>query len=533
MDVNGISIAANDFSNSLFSYAALPLNFGSDTDSTATLAFSFPDVGKLQLIARHALFPSGELMLGSSNGFVVRPFAMDVTVAGNPAATDPSGGVLATAGTPFTATVRAVLWDSADDSNNDGQADGHGDTDPANNTNLANNTAALNFGQEAPGGESVRIGADLVLPVGGNSPALSGATVAAGYSSGIASTTNLRFDEVGVIELRTEINDGNYLDLDTPETTKIWGRSSYVGRFTPAAFGVAMNTPQFGTTCGLGGFSYLGDTFTYTTAPVITVTALNASGATTQNYTGSWIKMTNTDLSGRTYVAETGTLDVSGLPGTGADPSIADTGSGTVGLTFDAGTGLLFQRGDPVAPFNAEIELQINVADADGITFGSNPARVGQATAGLGIGFDAGKTTRWGRLAFENAYGSELVDLPVPLHTEYYDGVSWVRNTNDTCTTLTTTDLNMTPVPGGLVSTPAIGNAPLAAGDADLSLSAPGLGNVGRFDLEFDISGTGANLPFLFYDWDDDTSHDDNPNARASFGLYSGRPALIYVRELY
>jgi hypothetical protein len=38
---------------------------------------------------------------------------------------------------------------------------------------------------------------------------------------------------------------------------------------------------------------------------------------------------------------------------------------------------------------------------------------------------------------------------------------------------------------------------------------------------------------WLRYDWDNTTPGDENPSARASFGIYKGNPRHIYMRELY
>ncbi len=52
-----------------------------------------------------------------------------------------------------------------------------------------------------------------------------------------------------------------------------------------------------------------------------------------------------------------------------------------------------------------------------------------------------------------------------------------------------------------------------------------------------DLGATGANLPWLRYDWPEDGNLDglldDDPQARATFGIWSGRDQLIYMREVY
>src|SRR6202140_2426437 len=166
----------------------------------------------------------------------------------------------------------------------------------------------------------------------------------------------------------------------------------------------------------------------------MTVTAVAAAGSTARNYTGAFLKLINSTLTGRTYAPTPAnpTLDSSGLPPTAADPAITDLGSGQATLTFSAGTGLLFTRGAAVAPFTANIALSINVIDSDGVA-APNPVAFGSAT---GISFSPSATQYYGRLALRDAVGSELLDLPMALTTQYYLSTSqgFTTNTADTCT---------------------------------------------------------------------------------------------------
>jgi MSHA biogenesis protein MshQ len=318
--------------------------------------------------------------------------------------------------------------------------------------------------------------------------------------------------------------------------------------------------PQFTTACTAGAFTYMGQAFGYTTAPVLTVTAKAAAGVgntTTQNYTGAFWKITNTSLTGRSYAAGTGTLDTGGLPGTATDPAIADLGNGVGTLTFNAGTGLAFQRGlAPIAAFDAEIKLAINVIDDDNIIYTANPAAFGDTTPGNGIAFSAGKAMRWGRLATNSVYGSELLDLPVPLTAQYWvdlDGAGagtdegFITHTADVCTGIAAGNVMISPGTDPL--TPAdtalvVASNPFVGGSWHTTpagpytrLTAPGAGKHGSVNLEIDLSGAG--LTWLQYDWDgvdqlsDANLFDDNPSALATFGVYQGNERGIFLRELY
>lgn len=223
---------------------------------------------------------------------------------------------------------------------------------------------------------------------------------------------------------------------------------------------------------------------------------------------------------------------------------ILDLGNGTGTLTFSAGSGLRFDRSGPVAPFAAELSLGIAVIDADGVAYASNPFQLGSATPGSGIAFSSGKTMRYGRLTLGNAHDSELVTLAVPLRAEYYDVSGFVVHTDDGCTSIGSANFGTTArSPAGLATTPAIANVPLSCGDAGLTLSAPG--QTGYADLLVNLSAvdvstswgiiTGADLPWLQFDWTSDGTGlpDDDPTARATFGIYPGQHPVIFRREIY
>jgi len=59
--------------------------------------------------------------------------------------------------------------------------------------------------------------------------------------------------------------------------------------------------------------------------------------------------------------------------------------------------------------------MTVRKDDADGVAFAGNPAKFGDATAGNGIAFSAGKAQRFGRLRLQNAYGPDALALRVPV----------------------------------------------------------------------------------------------------------------------
>jgi MSHA biogenesis protein MshQ len=320
-----------------------------------------------------------------------------------------------------------------------------------------------------------------------------------------------------------------------------------VGRFVPDHFAVSLNTPAFGTACGAGAFTYVGQAFNYSVQPVITVQAQNVANATTTLYAGSWWRLTNASLTGKSYTAASGTLDASGAPGT--DPVIADAGMGSGTLTFSSGTGFLFTRTTPVLPFNAETSLAINVIDADSVAYAGNPASFGTASAGNGIGFDNGKEMRFGRLDLDNANGSELNILQVPIEAEYWNGTAFITNTADSCTAIAANNIALANYTGNLnaCDTSVVTGGIFAAGRGSLRLTAPGNANAGSTVLTVNLGAsgsgstciagastpvTGASLPYLRGNWTGG-AYDQDPISSATFGIYPGADEVIYIREIF
>ncbi len=62
-----------------------------------------------------------------------------------------------------------------------------------------------------------------------------------------------------------------------------------------------------------------------------------------------------------------------------------------------------------------------------------------------------------------------------------------------------------------------------------LTLGSPGLDNQGHIDLSYDL----ASYPWLRGDWDGDSSYDDSPTSRATFGIYKANDRVAFIRELY
>lgn len=378
-----------------------------------------------------------------------------------------------------------------------------------------------------------------VLPASGCASLTTGAFSAAG---GTLTSHTARYDEVGVIA--ATFIDSTFAAVDANDTPAsctgyhVCSGAVTIGRFVPDHFDVSANLAAFAPGCG--SFTYLGQSFGWRTPLQLTVTAKNRAGAPTLNYTGGLWKLTPAGLTGQTWSAMTGTVEAVGsLPAhavteLGAGQGRIDIGVGNPG----AGGGLRFRRSGLATPFDASLNFSIHMADADGVTPTVHPY------TRSGVGFDDGNPAtsqdaqmRFGRLRLQNAHGSELLTLPVPMTSQYWNGQGFVTNGGDHCASLPAPTLTFFPQTANnqLASgeTTASQNTPFVAGNGNLRLSAPGAGNYGYVDV-------GANAPeWLRYDWDgidqggDGALHDDNPRARATFGKRNSGGRLIIRREIY
>ncbi len=499
------------------------------TNGQAVVTAKYKDVGSIRIALKDDTTVNAELpagITGATANFVVKPYELVLSgiadAAGtvvNPQAADASGAVFLAAGAPFRATVTV--------------RDAEGSTTP-------------NYGRETPA-EGVRLGVQLVAPLGGANPAIGSGVGFGAFVGGVATGTDFTWPEVGILRALPGVGDGDYLtagDVTGPLSERI-------GRFIPSRFAVALNAPTFLTACGAGGFTYQGQSFGYGTAPVITATAVAAGGTTTTNYTGAFFKLTNATLAGRSYTGAAA-LDTSGLPATGVDPAIATLSGGIATLTFGSGTGLKFVKGAPQAPFQANVQLAIDVIDADGVAAVGvaplgNPVTFGSAGS---IAFDAGQQIRYGRARVGTAVGSERVDLPVPMRAEYFASAAagFVTNVGDVCTTNVslafsgyTESLSAGETcvrDGGAPGASGMGCAvpaplgqrysePPASGDFNLRLAAPGAGNQGSVVIT-------ATVPdYLRFDWNAGAAGDENPSGQATFGIFGGESRQIYTREIY
>jgi uncharacterized repeat protein (TIGR01451 family) len=495
------------------SWSNLSLTFQANKPSVA-LTFRYGDVGRVTLNLKDSTDK------GASATFTVRPSELVLEVrrardnVPNPGASDGTGLGFATAGEELRGSVQACAL-------------------PAGSTSGC--VAAPNFGKEKDP-QKVRLEErqTVVDKLKGtfNDPAVNGKYTA----------TKLSYEEVGVIQLRPVLASA-YFDVDAQAVPSLW---SWVGRFYPAYFiteiaGVAGNTgvlsclpkmlcPSDLTTTGenmMRGAVYSGEKFVVTAKPMsylgnelagfvgdfgrnVTLEAFARPGGATAPAAGKF----NCNL---------GVLEVAkvaaGLPAAQAAHCFTTAFSNAAPRALNW---------SPPTPVYVRATAQETVIVADP----ANPAGTTTATVTVtskDVGFEAGVTVLAGRLLLANAFGSELLKLPVGLTAQYWTGTAWENNTADNSSVITGS-AGFSQCAKALAFTsratpncrPQLALVPaqqvtLVGGAGKLWLQAPGAGFAGSGYM--DLTGLGSP-PWL-----------PGTLGRVTFGIY--KSPLIYIREMY
>lgn len=372
-------------------------------------------------------------------------------------------------------------------------------------------------------------------------------------ASGTVTTTSASYSEVGAFTAKlvdTSFAGVDASDGSTATERTIESAAFNIGRFVPDHFDLTtVSIPQFktfnDTTCPTRSFTYIGQPFGYLTLPEAAITAKNAAGATTLNYSGALWKLAPAGVA-QTYAAVTGTLDT-GLVGM---PGVTATGSGVGTLLANAADVIAFTRSTPVTPFTADISLSLSILDnAENAVPGNGIINTASPALFSSMAFDSGNQIRFGRLVLSNAHGSELLSLPVPIEAQYWNGSGFTRNTADACTQLAATNVALSGWQRDLnaCETSVSLSGRFIAGQGNLKLSKPGAGNTGSVDLTLLLGTAGAgstcvggvaaaagnaSQSWLQGRWSGG-AYDQNPAARGSFGLYRAGKSFIYLREMY
>ena len=425
-----------------------------------------------------------------------------------------SGGTVHRAGRPF--TVRAQALDA---------------------------TGALMTGYD---GSPVLATAGCLLPAGCSAAALAAADTAA--IAGNYTHVNVSYDEVGAIQL--QLTDANYGAIDTVDTIigvrTLTSALMVVGRFIPDSLALSISTNgQLATANGAcmangSGATFIGQGFSWNTAPQVTITAKNAAGATTTRWTGSLMKLVSSMASETLSATATGSATLSASYGT---PSVQDLGSGQARVTasatdrfvLDIAAGAVQDSVTPTWLWN------IDVADSSEAATGGNPTL--SATAGQGsVAFNSGAIFHSGRLSLSPGYGDVRTGVKLLAQMQRYTAAGWVTLTEDQgCVTIQTQNVGVE-APSGVFSSIGVCAAPIQGavttkgGRAWLSLPATPGGAPGRLTLRLagqsaagnscTSAGASAALVPLALPWLTGGTSGAGPQAWATWGTPQ-RDALL------
>jgi MSHA biogenesis protein MshQ len=339
--------------------------------------------------------------------------------------------------------------------------------------------------------------------------------------------------------------------------------SSLIGRFYPNSFYLT-SSPSFpesagyvqlaklSNACAAGAFTYEGQPFAINNTFVYALSSGTViAAAAMPRYTAGVVAIGAENNNGGVDLSARVALNQVPVPSWANGVYAINT----VAATFS-------RAAAPDGPFDA-LDIGVSVTDAtDGITLGgarnmlptTNTACTAatcthQRLTGAPVG------VRYGRLRLQNAYGSERLNLPVPLEAQFWNGGAFVRNISDSCTTLVANNVSLVnrqaPVTAANVTVAGVGA--LVAGQGNILLSQPNpntpWANIGNLDVILNLGGavtstcptaTPANplgasvsaaMPFLASNGCGTATDTRNPTARASFGAY--RSPLIFRRENY
>ena len=477
-------------------------NLTFDENAAADFALNYADAGSLNL---HARFEgSGVEAELEMTGSTTQPFivAPDHFVVTSPLNNTTSGGsTTGIAAAPFSATITAVCYGGT----------------------VTPNFAADTFlTAEEPHQPSSGV-------LGGLGNGLLDLNT---FSDGVSTPNNLTYSEVGNFTLQAESKEYLGSDMDI-------SGSLVVGRFIPAHFELTQGTliNRIDSGCSPdSSFTYLDENLEFT----YQLEAQNSAGAATKNYIANFAKFdgSGTQLSPVIYIGGAVAKDPDGIStnltsrldyhSAGQDSPWSD-GAGSFRVKLNVN-----RLANPDGYFD-DARFGVYVKDEDGVQI-ANPDLDVDGDLSMDYTQVAPATTLgYGRLHLQNAHGSELLDLAVPLQAEYWDGDAFVINPFDGCTSFTEADLALTSAKGngsgnapievnnGKTTTATINNQPLLLGDGSLEFSAPGTGGDGWVDVELTVPS------YLQFDWHG--TGDENPTSRATFGIYKGSENIIYLRE--
>lgn len=508
-------------------YTELTVDF---VNGEAVIPMQYPDAGAFTVAARKQIKPNAFIIGALTQDIVARPANFSITTTPVSTASAFSADysqapVFAKAGEYFSVVIEAL-----------------------------NSLGAVtpNYGNEVPIQEPQLLATPTYLaPLTGGSVSVD--TALSKSAAGQFSSNQVRYSEVGVIQLLAEQAGSSYLGGPT-----VTGSSTAVGRFRPAYFSAAeAYVPLLQPS--QDDFTYVGQNLTFhSDFPQLVLTPRNVQGAIVSNYANSFFSY-SPDWSARSYTH-----------------SIACDGAGPYSLSFSGSSNAVINNGDntdanaefavslpsedalaynkdyanPKAPFAACATLTLaatDVTDQDNVC-----VKVNDAGSCLAFTFSTLQGTELldGRLQLLPAYAPTNDILDLQFSIEYFDGSAFRRNSRDNSTDYDSSWLEPTSsrfvnfvssanlTAADLVTDPLLATA-VTAGRRQLTApllvsqnTTPGL--PGQFDWRLNLTELG--LPWLGYNWAETCSPlvapELNPCTPLEFGLFRGNDKVVYQREV-
>lgn len=371
--------------------------------------------------------------------------------------------------------------------------------------------------------------------------------VSATFSNGRYVYADAHYEEVG--DIRVAARDLNYL------SSTVSSGNLDVGRFIPAYFDVSeLNQGTLADTCS-ASFTYIGQDFGYEVGqePSVQITAFNALGNITANYTGNLWRLAP-DINNLSYADSSGyagSASVNQLGNLNLTGTAVYDGVGSIDVL--ASQFVYDKLATPAEPFESQLDLTFSDAfftDSDGVCYQSSYPN---GCESFTISNIQGTQQRYGRLAFVNSFGPESEVIMLPLNAEYFDAGDWRLNRDDSCTPIDLTqsngDILVSDASTGefehniislLSPTSASGTLQSGLSDSsDFSLGPPvnASGEALRGTVTVGLSpATGAPWSsYLNIDWNQDGTIDsnDSPIGIATFGILRGNDRTIHWRETF
>ncbi|MFY8352703.1 DUF6701 domain-containing protein [Pseudoalteromonas sp. SSM20] len=482
------------------------VNFDPANNYKANVALNYLDAGEISLSVS-ATAPNGANLSDTSNAYVVRPQRFNIVVAGNPNAIDAESTVFKMASEDFSFSIEA---------------------------HNANGDVTTNFDSTEITG-TVSLSHNLQAPLTGIEGVLSpNAVPTNGFVSGVATLTDAKFNEVGIIELLANLSSSDYLNHS--DGGIISGSKTNVGRFIPAQF--TMVNPR--VTSGCGRFTYYGqpfERFSYEVHAQDTLGNVLANYVYSATVANNYAKATidnlieNDDPDAAKYkpaseLAARYSLTASAI---NWDKGKFIVNSGDVVLNRDVAS--LAAGGSPSSPMEQLLPL-VRLTDPDGKALNDLDQDANLAGGTTTI-FDSKRISgpfemRFGRYVVSDNYGSEFEHLQIPMKVEYWDGNNFILNRDDNCSSYFESRLviedNHDTVNGHDGS---FNKGTYATGNVGIQLKAPNLPRT--FTVDYSSPET-----WLRFDWNGDNNYNDandNPSGVLQFGRFRGNDRVIYWRE--